>query len=239
MNDLAVFCWSHTSYQDLLPVFAGRLVKHWPALSKAYVALEAPCNANCAPLQQLINNETLPYWQRLINCLIEVKEEFILYCQEDFILYNNVDNNELNKVFQWGKANSYSCIKLLRSGPDSLSFPLSHRLYQSSAELAAVHQAAIWNKNRLIQLMEACRPASVRDFERHQLASKAMSSLGMQSCFYFHEQSPSRGGHYDSLIFPYTATAVSAGKWNTMEYGPEIQAIAQEYSISLEQRGCL
>lgn len=239
MNDLAVFCWSHTSYQDLLPVFTGRLVKYWPELGKGYVALEAHCDVDCAPLQQLINDETFPYWQRFTDCLKKVKEDFILYCQEDFILYGKVDGDELNKVFQWGKTNQYSCIKLLRSGPDSLSIPLSHRLYQSSAELAAVHQATIWNKEHLIKLLAACQPESVRDFERNQLASKAMVALDMRSCFYFHEQSPSRGGHYDSLIFPYTATAVSAGKWNTMEYGPEIEAIAQEYHVSLEQRGCL
>jgi hypothetical protein len=239
MRDLALFCWSHTSYRDLLPAFISRFVRHCPVVTQGYVALEEACELNLAPFWQLLSSEKLPYWQRLINNLSAVKEEFILYCQEDFILYDRVNTDELERVLKWGGVSGVTCTKLLRSGPDHLSVPLSHRLYQSSAELAAVHQATIWKRSELMKLVDACKPMSVRDFEKNQLASKAMTTLGMQSCFYFHEQSPLRGGHYDSLIFPYTATAVSAGKWNTTEYGQEIQSIAQEYNLALEQRGCI
>lgn len=237
MRDLALFCWSHTSYQDLLPAFIGQFVRHCPAIITGYVTLEAACDLSIAPFQQLLSSESLPYWQRLVDNLSAIEEEFILYCQEDFILYDKVNTDELKRVFQWGKTNNCACIKLLRSGADRLSSPLSYRLYQSSADLAAVHQAAIWKKSELIRLVTACKPVSVRDFEKDGLASKAMMMLGMQSCFYFHEQSPPRGGHYDSFIFPYTATAVSAGRWNMTEYGREIQAIAKDYNLALEQRG--
>lgn len=239
MRDLALLCWSHTSYQDLLPAFAGGIAQYFPTLRHGYVGLEAPSAFAPPFFKQLINNEEEPYWKRFVYILNQISEDLIIYCQEDFLLYDTVNTAELERVLQWMKDNDCACLKLLRSGLDSLSFPLSHRIYKSSHELAAVHQATIWRRDSLIKLMKACTPMHVRDFEKDQLASRAMADLGMQSCFYFHECSPKRGGHYDSLIFPYTATAISAGQWNMTEYGKEIKAIAHSYGLALGERGCL
>ena len=62
--------------------------------------------------------------------------------------------------------------------------------------------------------------------------------MGYQICiFYFHESSPHRGGHFDSKAYPYIATALIKGKWNTAEYQKEIDQLAEEYSIDINQRG--
>ena len=43
--------------------------------------------------------------------------------------------------------------------------------------------------------------------------------------------------HYDSLVWPYIATAINKGKWNTSEYSQELDALSKEYNVNLSERG--
>ena len=43
--------------------------------------------------------------------------------------------------------------------------------------------------------------------------------------------------HYDSLVFPYTATAINKGRWNMTEYQKELNDIFEEYDINPFDRG--
>jgi hypothetical protein len=42
---------------------------------------------------------------------------------------------------------------------------------------------------------------------------------------------------YDSLVFPYVATAINKGKWNLNEYHPELNPMFEEYNINPFERG--
>ena len=43
--------------------------------------------------------------------------------------------------------------------------------------------------------------------------------------------------HYNSLVFPYIATAIVKGKWNYLEYKNELDIILNEYNIDKNKRG--
>ena len=43
--------------------------------------------------------------------------------------------------------------------------------------------------------------------------------------------------HYDSLVFPYIATAINKGKWNYNEYQKELDIFFTEYEINPFERG--
>jgi hypothetical protein len=43
--------------------------------------------------------------------------------------------------------------------------------------------------------------------------------------------------HYDSLVFPYIATAINKGKWNLNEYQQELNPMFEEYNINPFERG--
>ena len=52
------------------------------------------------------------------------------------------------------------------------------------------------------------------------------------------EKTPKRGTyHYDSTIYPFIATAIVKGKWNTMEYVKELTELSAEFNINLDLRG--
>ena len=43
--------------------------------------------------------------------------------------------------------------------------------------------------------------------------------------------------HFDSKVFPYTATAIVKGKWNFSEYSRELKEVLAECSIDINIRG--
>ena len=45
------------------------------------------------------------------------------------------------------------------------------------------------------------------------------------------------GGHYNSSIYPYIATAIVKGKWNYSEYKKDLDLIFNEFNIDKEKRG--
>ena len=98
---------------------------------------------------------------------------------------------------------------------------------------------SIWRKDHLVEILNTLNPVHLRNFEYAGNASRVMHQLGYQSAFYFSESSPHRGGHFDSKAYPYIATALIKGKWNTAEYQKEIDQLAEEYSIDINQRGTL
>jgi hypothetical protein len=237
MNDFALFTWTNTEYDDLFSVYFGNIKKYFNDLTKSYVAIDKLSDKISDDHIQLVNDENNTYCERIISCLDYIEEEYILYAQEDFILYDNVNFQEFSKCFEFLKSSDYSCIKLLRSGSDSLEIKKSENIYQSCKELSAVHQSLIWKKKDFIEIILNLNPRTIRDFEFNSNASYIMNRLGYKSCFYFHKDSPSRGGHYDSIVFPYTATSISAGKWNMTEYSNEINQFSTEYNIDLNKRG--
>ena len=239
MKNLALFTWTNTEYEDVFPVYFGNIAKYFPQLEKSYVAINALSEVIDDQHLQLVNDEKDTYASRMLGCLDAIEEEYILYMQEDFMLYDEVSIGDLNKVFDYLKGGEVSCVKLLRSGADTLDEKLSMNVYKSCDYYSAVHQACIWKKDHLAQILNILSPSYLRDFEYAGGASNVMHQLGYQSAFYFHESSPHRGGHFDSKVFPYIATALIKGKWNTMEYGPEIQKLSEDYNIDLNQRGCL
>ena len=50
------------------------------------------------------------------------------------------------------------------------------------------------------------------------------------------EYEPNRGGHFDSFVWPYIATAIVKGKWNITQYSKELDLILNESNIDIEKR---
>lgn len=239
MKNLALFTWTNIEYEDIFPVYFGNIEKYFPELKKSYVAINKLSEKISDDHLQLVNDEKSFYYDRFISCLEHVEEDYILYMQEDFILYDKVLVEEFNKCFDYLLSGESSCVKLIRSGSDTLEDNKGNNIYKSCDFLSAVHQATIWNKSHLIHILEELNPETLREFEINGNASHTMNRLGYKSTFYFDESSPPRGGHFDSKVFPYIATALMKGKWNTSEYLQEIKQISEDYNIDLNERGCL
>ena len=240
MKNLALVTWTHTEMEDVFPVYFGCIGKYFPQVEKSYVAINALSKIISDEHLQLVNDENDTYASRILGCLDIIEEEYVIYMQEDFLLYDKVSIREFNKVLNFLKKNEdFSCVRLIRSNADTLEKKLATNIYKSCGCYSAVHQASVWRKDHLVAILNLLNPIHLRDFEYASGASRAMHQLGYQAAFYFHESSPRRGGHFDSKVFPYIATALIKGKWNIVEYQAEIKQLAEDYNIDINQRGTL
>ena len=88
---------------------------------------------------------------------------------------------------------------------------------------------------KLIEVFENSEGNSIWEFEvAAQKTCRDRNILG----YYVDDGGIKRGKlHWDSKVYPYIATAVVKGKWNTKEYSEELRVIGAEYNIDYKIRG--
>ena len=58
------------------------------------------------------------------------------------------------------------------------------------------------------------------------------------SSAYSHKGSSQRGlHHFDNEVYPFIATAINKGRWNTSEYNDELSILFKMYNVDPELRG--
>ena len=143
---------------------------------------------------------------------------------EDFILYDSPDNGLLDNYYNLSKHN----IRLLSSGiKESVCLSINHTLHYNPGPYFFSVQATIFNKSYLVNLFTSLGPKNL--WECETLVNSNDGSL----YFHYDHSERKRGiNHYDSKVFPYMATAVTKGKWNT-EYIKELIDIGVDYRSSI------
>ena len=91
--DLAFITWTHTDCQDVFPLYFGQLDKYCGDY-KSYVFINSQTKSIPSRHIQLVNNGNDLYHKRFISCLESVKEEHVIYMQEDYIFPTKPSINE-------------------------------------------------------------------------------------------------------------------------------------------------
>lgn len=160
--------------------------------------------------------------------------------QEDFILYDFVNIEEIKRCVKFLENSNLSYIRLIKCG-DVTNIKVNENLYLVSKDGLSncsinsfSMQPTIWKKKDFINLYLTCNSDK---FGENYNYTFSLNRLNMNGCYYYNEE-PARGGHHDSSIFPYIATAIVKKKWNYSEYPGELDLLFKEYSIDKNLRGC-
>jgi len=97
------------------------------------------------------------YYKHWLDALKSVNDNFFIYNQEDFILYNSVNHDVLNRLEQFLVQNpEYSFVRLIKSGQNLSQEQLIENIYPIGDDSFPLYsmQATIWNKNKFIELYE-------------------------------------------------------------------------------------
>jgi hypothetical protein len=242
INDVRVTTWSHTSYSDVWKMYYGQFAKHAPFLKHALMvnASSPEKPENCV---EILNNEDNKLSQRLVSSLEKIEEKQVIYMQEDFVLYDDVDKGEMEKLISFLNESDYSFIRLIKSGVEGgICLDESLGIYEVPRNCRYFYslQATLWKKQDLINLYNFFRPSSF--VEAENFGSHAIRNLNMKGC-YIYRNEPRRSNHYDSLTFPYMATAIiggsygGPGRWQTSLYKKELDPLFKEYDIDVSIRG--
>jgi hypothetical protein len=192
-----------------------------------------------------INNDKLfiynnddDYYNVWIQALKKFDSDYFIYLQEDFILYDKVNNEKLNEYLEFLKQNpNYSFVRLLKSGRlrDKKIFDNLYEIESSNINIFSM-QATIWRTKDYISLMEKVKDSKWLENDNYP---KEMLRMGMKGLYHYDGESKRGENHFDSNIYPYIATALVRGKWNTSEYNNELTPIFLEFSIDKNKRGII
>lgn len=231
MNNLTLLLYTNSKVQDLHNIFFSQIKRYFPSLVNVVILSDISIPNYTTSLY----TEDIPYWKQILQGLDLIKTDFVLYCQEDYILYDTVNTQEINNILNILQKNTdVGFVRLIQSGIEN-----SKDYNDSFLELNPNHQyffstqATIWKKETLNKLFQASKVSSIRDECKN---SHVLCDLGYKGlCTKLQGQKV--GGHYNSLIFPYVATALVQGKWNFSEYQFELENILAEYKIDIALRG--
>ena len=233
----AIVMYSHSSYSDSWPMFFGQVDQYFENCSK-YIFCdkkteEIPKNWKC-----ITYNEELPYNRRVHSCLQQVNEDVVIFHHEDMPLYLKPEFETLENLCEILSKEEISFIKLLRGGStdNDSRYKDYENLYQISDRIHYMAvQPTIWEKQSLLKVYDKSNVEHIRDFENY--ASYICYDEEIEGVYYYSGE-PKKGlYHYESRVYPYIATAISAGKWNTKEYKKEIDFLSKKYNINLNDRG--
>ena len=166
------------------------------------------------------------YKDRILSCLDQIDDqEIVIFCHEDMFLYDLPNISKINKYANFLKESSYSFIRLSKTGDCILNknkqIESLFEIHQNSPDFFAV-QPTIWKTKDFIKFLSFGSDMSIWDLE---INSSSLSLKSNISGLLHFENEEKRGGHYDSSIWPYVATAIVKGKWNQIEYREEISKI--------------
>lgn len=244
--DVAHVLYTHSDYSDVWPAYFGQEEKYFSAFSVNYVLLDKWCSTVPTHYDQVLYDDNEPYVDRLISTLEKMSEEVIFFDHEDMIVTSTPPSELLasysrlvGKASTGGKGSpKLDFVRLIRGGRGwglpFFSARYLKRLHRLSPWIFSI-QPTFWNRARLLDLLYMHRGQHIWEFEAS--AQQTCRNIGIKGA-YVSRKGPKRGKlHWDNDVYPYIATAIVKGKWNTSEYGPELRPLFTEYEINPIVRG--
>lgn len=243
MKNLCIIVNTHSSQKDVWPMFFGQLEKHCPKI-KTYIFTDEGTGVP-EGYETVIYNKNEMFRTQYLECLKKVSEEFLIYLNEDYVLYDDVNFEKIKEYIQVLENDpEISCIRFTRAG-NITDKKLKEDLFYLSHDKSNFFSqtAGIWRR-KILQKIHELGPdthiASGGDQYGHFEvdANEVCKNLNLKGLIAYNNE-PKRLGasHYDSSVFPYVATALVRGRWNLREYTNELFPLLSKYGIDFSKRG--
>ena len=226
--DSPIVVYTHTDMKDIWPMFFGQL-KKYISNTKVYVAI----NQNDSYLSdyiQILYDDNKKYTERWKQILPQISEEIILFLHEDMILFNSIKVDYIKKYYNYIKNNEANSIKLILAGDTFSESSIDSTLVYNDYSKFSI-QPTIVTKEFFLTTLNGVGQLNIWEFEQ------AVSPNGRDYMVRIGSEKKRGLYHYDSLVFPYIATAINKGKWNLIEYEDVLNPLFEEYNINPFERG--
>ena len=233
-EDLVLIIDTNSNYSDVWKPCFTRLDKHFPDVKK-YVFTDSSENIP-EHYTPIIYDNNASYRNQLLSCLKQIKEKYIIYTSEDYILYSDVNYQEIENISNTLDETKHSFCKFIK-GPEKTNI-FKGNLYEIDPEDRNffAQQASIWKTEDFTAVFETAPSENTR--MQHEPGGSAICrQLGFTGLQHYSGTKKRGIHHYDSSIFPCVATAVVKGLWNISEYPQEMTEIIKEFKINVSQRG--
>jgi len=243
--ELALVINTHSSLRDVWNPFLDSVRTHIPQINPKYIFVDKT-NFDFGDDFTIINYDTnVTYRDQFYESIKQVKEKYCIYIAEDYILYDDVQwDNILKQLKILDENKELSFVKLIGGGTE---FSVPYKNYENlflldnQSKNFYTNQATIWKTRDLEKIYELSPPSHIADKGNMQQMEpngyKACRQMNMNGVVYYNGEKKRGLYHHDSSIFPYIATALVKGKWNMSEYQKELDSIFVKYNINPFERG--
>lgn len=230
IKNLPIVVYSHSSYSDVWPLIFGQL-KKFHTTNPLYLFTN---EKSYSGVTSIYYDALLNYNNRIIQCLSQINNEVFLFMHEDMPLYDTPNYHILDEYLKLITNNNIDSIKLIFAGNKINSIQdseiLKKYIYKNLTFTDWSHfsiQPTIIKKNTLLDILERYPSQNLWELENnihtsnyHPYIEQCTSLKGKKRGIH----------HFDSLVYPYIATAVVKGDWNFQEY-PELKKLLDKYNI--------
>jgi hypothetical protein len=240
MKNISILTYTHTNCVDLWVPYLSSINKYMPQVNSFIMSnIFFPNYGKHVFLQY---DETKNYCLEYIKCLKKIDSEYFIYMQEDFILYDKVNFDVIVKCVNLLENKDISFVRLIKCGSvteekieENLFWITEPKKKHCNVNCFSM-QPTIWKKTDFIKIYNNARCEKFGEYDTYIEVMNRMNVNG--AYLYCGESLRENSFHYNSVVFPYIATALVKGKWNTKEYAKELDLIFKEYNIHPEIRGC-
>jgi hypothetical protein len=240
--------YSHTDYADCWDIYFGQIEKFMNVFHNNYIFVNKYDPRIPTYFTQIFYDEKSSYVDRLIDCLNQIEDEIIFFEHEDMILFGMPHTSIIasyvnlikTKKFDNLNPRKFDYIKMIRGGHffskkvRKKNIKNLYRISRFSKWIFSI-QPALWSKASFLKILQNHKGKSIWQFESS--AQNNFRNFGIRSGV-VKEKTKKRGSlHFDSIVYPYIATAIIKGKWNLSEYPIELGDLLSEYKIDKSIRG--
>ena len=233
---MVVVIYTHTDTKDVWVPFFDRMKKYMSGY-KTYICVNKDDDMIPNEYHKIYYDDSKSYTERLVDSLSQINEEVIMFTHEDMILYATPNYEYITKYSEYVSnriADSIKLIPISNKGKftkseinDTLAVDATGDFHKFSI------QPTIIRKSILEEMAKGCGSLTIWEFE--------LAIVGAGLDFVAHRGDELQRGlhHFDSFVYPYIATAIVKGKWNTLDYPNELSEMFEEYNINPFERGVI
>jgi len=239
IDDVYNIVYSHIDYSDIWPAYFGQMEKYFNNFSKNVIFIDKKSDLIPDNYVQILYDDKKTYVERLIQCFEQLRDlDICIFAHEDMFLYDYPKMDKINKYIDAVKEGNFDFIKLLKGGDCIFKFSdVDESLYEldnRSNWLFSI-QPTIWKISSFLKLLKHHKKDNIWVFE--DKSQKTCRKLKLKAGF-SHGKGIKRGqDHWDNDVYPFIATAIVKGKWNTLEYNNILRPILDQYNIDISIRG--
>tara|TARA_Y100000592_G_scaffold21766_1_gene33664 strand:- start:458 stop:1180 length:723 start_codon:yes stop_codon:yes gene_type:complete len=231
--------YSHSDYSDAWGPMFGQTDKYYDKSYKKYLFVNEGEYEIPDDWTLIKYDDTLPYQQRVTSCLEKLdSEDKIVFHHEDMFLFSEPDFEKLSEIDRMIEDEEAHFIKLCKATyrPHEFYLERAKDIFHCPRDLAFAIQPTMCKVKNLLTIYQQTPGSNIWEFEAN---SNVICAQNNMVCCFANQAGEQRVGmyHWESFTYPYIATAIVKGKWNTEGYAKQLELIFDEYSINPATRG--
>ena len=242
MRDVCLVINTFSKYSDVWQMFFDSLDKHFPDIKRYVFVDQGEPDKKSTTIHY--KKEDL-FRTQFISCIEKVPEKYCIFISEDYVLYDDVRTDLLERYRDVLDENkNLSFIKLVKGMDFGEPRYKNHDdLYQMSNVFPYFYSqsASLWRTRDLEKIFKKTKDSHIAGQDMSQqleiLANNTCQMLDIQGLYCYNGERKIGIYHHDNIVFPHIATALVKGKWNLSEYGDKLAPLLEKYGINPQERG--